>query len=66
MNMSPHDFFRALGIDNPDDAPAVFREYFNLADTDGNHCCHTANILFSAICCRREKPTSEWHFGCLI
>jgi Ca2+-binding EF-hand superfamily protein len=37
MNMSPHDFFRALGIDNPDDAPAVFREYFNLADTDGNH-----------------------------
>ncbi len=36
MHMSPEDFFRALGIDSPKDAPGLFREYFNLADTDGN------------------------------
>lgn len=35
--MSPDDFLRAMGINNPEAAPKIFREYFNFADIDQNH-----------------------------
>jgi hypothetical protein len=31
MFMSPADFFRAIGIEKPDAAPALFKQYFKMA-----------------------------------
>lgn len=36
MYMTPADFFASIGVTDAESAPAVFRTYFAMADTDGN------------------------------